>query len=114
MGRLFFLHHLSFSASRFNLPSHRGSYGRPPIPPPPRSPPSYQGFAVFIAAVHTGHQRVMPHRFVAPLVGILQPGFQEVEACPEARQNQDGDQEVEGNEPVQEEPGHAWRGEKEA
>ena len=49
----------------------------------------------------------MPNSLVAPLVGVLQAGLQEVEAGPEAGQHQDRHQQVEGHEPVQEHPRHA-------
>lgn len=48
----------------------------------------------------------MPDCFVAPLVGILQPGLKEVQACSEAGQHQNRHQQVEGDEPVQEQPRH--------
>lgn len=67
---------------------------------------SYQSIAIVISAVHTGHQRVMSDCFVAPLVGILQPGLEEVQACSKACQHQDWHQQVEGDEPVQEQPRH--------
>lgn len=56
----------------------------------------------------------MPDCLVAPLVGVLQPGFQEVQTGSEACQDQDWHQQVEGNKPVQEEPRHTccwWGGE---
>lgn len=65
-----------------------------------------QGIAIVVFAVHAGHQRVMPDCVAAPLVGILQPGFQEVQTRSEACQDQDRHQQVEGNKPVQEEPRH--------
>lgn len=85
---------------------HLGPDGPPPALPP-RLSSSYQGIAVIISAVHTGYQRVMPDSFVAPFVGILQPGLEEVEARSEARQHQNRHQQVEGDEPVQEQPRHA-------
>lgn len=48
----------------------------------------------------------MPDCFAAPLVRVLQPWLKEVEARSEARQHQDGHQQVEGDEPVQEQQGH--------
>ena len=52
--------------------------------------------------------------FVAPLVGILQPGLEEVKARSEACQHQNRHEQVEGDEPVQEEPRHrCCRGERE-
>lgn len=48
----------------------------------------------------------MPHRFVAPFVGVLQPRLEEVQARSKSCQNQHRHKQVEGHEPVQEQPRH--------
>lgn len=48
----------------------------------------------------------MPKCFATPLVSILQPRLEEVKTRSEAGQNQNGHQQVEGDEPVQEQPRH--------
>lgn len=87
-------------------PSPDAALPLPTLPSAASPSPSYQGISVIVSAVHTGHQRVMPDRLAAPLVGFLQPGLEEVQARSEARQHQHGHQQVEGDEPVQEEPRH--------
>lgn len=67
---------------------------------------SYEGIAIFVFAVQADHQRMVLHSLVAPLVCVLKPWLEEVETGSEAGQHQDRHQQVDGDEPVQEHPGH--------
>lgn len=67
---------------------------------------SYEGIAIFVFAVQDDHQRMVLHSLVAPLVCVLKPWLEEVETGSEAGQHQDRHQQVDGDEPVQEHPGH--------
>lgn len=84
-------------------PVRTGGGGEPPQLLPSGS---YQDISIVISAVHAGHQRTMPDCFATPLVGVLQPGLQEVKTCSESCQHQNRHQQVEGHEPVQEQPRH--------